>query len=160
MHGLNFLAPQYHVTKHGMERTTMHWIHRLQESFWQHIPRGTPENIETLWTTPEDSRPHQRPLQKLWVQCTDGYHSNRLFSCEVRCTPRMHSITNTVQYYPRLHYEADYTECTSWYTVDHVLSIRRPGLCRWHCTIINKCKTPVVESKCSQWKRKESWTSH
>ena len=33
------------------------------------------------------------------------------FPREVRCTPRMHSITNTVQYNPRLHYEADYTEC-------------------------------------------------
>ena len=24
----------------------------------------------------------------------------------------------------------NYTECTAWYTVDHVLTIRRPGLCR------------------------------
>ena len=28
-----FLAPQHHRTKHGMERTNMHWLHRLQESF-------------------------------------------------------------------------------------------------------------------------------
>ena len=33
MHGPNFLAPQHHRTKHRMERTTMHWLHRLQESF-------------------------------------------------------------------------------------------------------------------------------
>ena len=33
MHGPNFIAPQHHRTKHGMERTTMHWLHRLQESF-------------------------------------------------------------------------------------------------------------------------------
>ena len=55
---------------------------------------------------------------------------NRQFSLEVRCTPRMHSITNTVQYNPRLHYEAVYTEYTAWYTVDYVLTIRKPGLCR------------------------------
>ena len=29
-----------------------------------------------------------------------------------------------------LDYEADYTECTAWYTVDHVLTIRRHVLCR------------------------------
>ena len=33
IHGPNFRAPQHHRTKHGMERTTMHWLHRLQESF-------------------------------------------------------------------------------------------------------------------------------
>ena len=37
---------------------------------------------------------------------------------------------SSVQYNPRLQYEANYTECTAWYTVDHVLTIRRPGLCR------------------------------
>ena len=48
------------------------WLHRRQESFWQHTPRDILENTEALWTTLEDSRPHQRPLQKLWVQCIDG----------------------------------------------------------------------------------------
>ena len=43
----------------------MHWLHRRPESFSQHTPRDTLENTETLWTIPEDSRPHQRPLQKL-----------------------------------------------------------------------------------------------
>ena len=33
IHGPNLLAPQHHRTKHGMERTTMHWLHRVQESF-------------------------------------------------------------------------------------------------------------------------------
>ena len=51
MHGPNFLAPQHHRTKHGMERTTMHWLHRLQESFGQHTPLrhyGLPQKIVGL----------------------------------------------------------------------------------------------------------------
>ena len=36
----------------------------------------------------------------------------------------MYYITNTVQYNPKLHHEADYAECTAWYTVDHVLTMK------------------------------------
>ena len=57
----------YAPTNDSEDAMKEEWYEQLQ-----HTPRDTLENTETLWTTPEDSRPHQRPLQKLGVQCNDG----------------------------------------------------------------------------------------
>ena len=42
MHGPNFIAPQHHRTKHGMERTTMPWLQDFKKAFDSIHP-------ETLW---------------------------------------------------------------------------------------------------------------
>ena len=102
----NLLAPQHHRTKHGMERSTMHCFIDFKKAF---------DSIhhETLWKILRHYGLPQKIVGLISVlyksfECSvvqmDSTQTD-YFPVKYRCTRRMHSITNTVQYNPRLHYE-------------------------------------------------------
>ena len=92
---------------------------------------------ETLWKILRHYGLHQKIVGIISVlyksfECSVLMDSTQTAYFPVKSGVRLGCILSPIlfKYNPRLHYEADYTECTAWYTVDHVLTTRRPGLCR------------------------------